>query len=366
MSYRLINNLSSTDNHSKRLKELFLESNNVILISPFLMTDFADFFGEIDLSQLSNIHLITTLSPKSFDQIKKISSLISFIEFPDIKDKSVSSQISLNNKLHGKIYIFKNNNNYLSAIISSANLTESGLSRNHEWGVEITDEVEIEKLETSILSSIEFSNLTFKEIYRMQQATTDFLKKQPQTEARDIDLKLTDLLTSSSWNSSLNGSFEIWLKPIGVIATQVTEDRLFAKREEKLNFSKLRPNGVKPNDILITYGVGTTKVLSIYKVTSFPKIVSEKEIEEDDWLERWPWYVEAFNLTPNFGATWSKYNLYINLLKEEFLTSYPDEAITAVGGQTLGALNYGKDKLKLSNNFAKFIIDKVVGFNDRS
>lgn len=364
MEYKIINNLSSSDNHSTRLKKLFEDSDTVILISPFLMTDFADFFGEINLAHLKKIHLITTLPPKSFDQIKKISSLISFIEFPDIKYKRVNSQISLNNKLHGKIYIFKKDDIYISAIISSANFTDSGLSRSHEWGIEISDKEDIKNLEASIIDCIQFSNLSFEEIFRMQQATTDFLAKQPQTETRDIDLKLTDLLTSKTWTSQLNDTIEFWLKPIGVSDDPVTEDRLFDKLDDELNFSKLRPNGVKPNDILIAYGVGTTKVLSIYSVTSFPISATTEEIEEDNWLERWPWYVEARNLTPNFGASWANHNLWINSLKDEYLTLNPRKAITAVGGQTLGALNYGKDKLKLSPDFAKFIIDKVIKINN--
>src|ERR1700752_3784900 len=367
MNYRLINNLTSTNNHSLRLKELFSHSDNVTLVSPFLMTDFADFFGEINFSQLNKLHLITTLSPNSFDQIKKISSLISLIEFPDIRDKKVSSQISLNNKLHGKVYIFKKEENYISAIISSANFTDSGLSRKHEWGVEISDEVEIRELERTILSSIEFPSLTFEEIYHMQQATTEFLENQPQTEIRNIELNLTNLLSSANWTNQLDDTIDFWLKPIGVSDDPVTEDRLFNIIEDQLHFSKQRPNGVQPNDILIAYGVGITKMLSVYKVTSYPIHVTQEEIEEegDDWLIRWPWYVEAENLTPNFGATWAKHNLYKNSLLEEYLTSYPNEAITAVGGQTLGALNFGKDKLKLAPGFAKFIINKIVTINNR-
>ena len=216
MTYKLINNLSSTDNHLTRLKQLFGDSDTVILTSPFLMSDFADFFGEINFSQLNKFHLITTLSTKSFDQIKKISSLVSLVDFPDIRDKKVNCQISLNNKLHGKIYIFKKCDNYISAIISSANFTESGLYRNHEWGVEISDKEEIKNLEKSIIDSIEFSNLTTDEIHRMQQAANEFLERQPQTEARDIDLKLTDLLKSSNWTSQLDDKINYWLKPIGV------------------------------------------------------------------------------------------------------------------------------------------------------
>lgn len=364
MSYKLINNIASPDNHSARLKELFGDSDTVIITSPFLMTDFADFFGKVDFSQIKKLHLITTLSPKSFEQIKIVSSLISLIEFPDIRDKKVNCQISLINKLHGKIYIFKKDDKYISAIISSANFTGPGLSRNHEWGVEISDKEEIKNLEQSILGTIDFSNLSFDEIHRMQRAANDFLAKQPQTETPDIDLNLTDLLSSVSWTSQLNDTIDFWLKPIGVTGDPVTEDRLFDK-DDQLNFSKLRPNGVKPNDILIAYGVGTTKILSIYCVTSYPKRVTPEEIEEKAWRERWPWYVEGHNLTPNFGVAWASHNLYINSLREEFLATNPDKAITAVSGKTLGALNYGKDKLKLSHDFAKFVIDKVVAINER-
>jgi HKD family nuclease len=367
MTYRQINNLSSSNNHSTRLKELFGESDNVIITSPFLMTDFTDFFGELDLTMLDKIHLITTLSPKSFDQIKKISSLISLIEFPAIKDKEVNCQISLNNKLHGKIYIFKKQDNYISAIISSANFTDSGLSRNHEWGIEISDKEEIKELEESILNSIEFLNLTFEEIYQMQQVTTEFLERQPQTENREIELNLTSLIATQSLVSQFDETIDFWFKPIGVSDNPVPEDRLFNEPQDNLHFSKQRPNGVKPNDILIAYAVGTTKILSVYKATSFPIHVTQEEIENegDDWIQRWPWYVIAENLTSKFGATWARHNLYKNNLLEEFLASYPDEPITAVGGQTLGALNFGKDKLKLAPNFARFIIDKVFAINDR-
>lgn len=365
MSYKIIDNLSGSDNHLNRLKELFEDSDTVILTSPFLMSDFADFLSEIDLARLKNLHLITTLSPKSFDQIKKINSLISFIEFPDIKSEKVKGQISLNNKLHGKVYIFKKENNYVSAIISSANFTDSGLCRNHEWGVEIFDKNEIKKLESSILGSVEFSDLSFNEIYRMQKATTDFLEKQPQTEKRNIELTLTDILSLPSRTPQLDTTIEFWLKPIGVTDNPVTEDWLFDKLDDKLHFSKQRPNGVKPNDILISYGVGTTKILSIYRVTSFPIRATAEEITKDEWLERWPWYVKAHNLTMNFGLTWAKSNLLINSLKDEFLSTNPDKFITAVGGKTLGALNYGKDKLKLSSDFAQFIIDKVTTIDSK-
>ncbi|MFC0877120.1 restriction endonuclease PLD domain-containing protein [Saccharicrinis sp. FJH2] len=364
MNYKLINNLTTENNHSTRLKELFNNCDNVILVSPFLMTDFSDFLEEISLSVITKIHLITTLKPKSFDQIRKISSLISLIDHPEIKSEKIKYQISLNNKLHGKIYIFKKNNKYISAIITSANFTESGLVRNHEWGIEITDKDKISEVENSIMNSIEYENLSSKDILSMQEKANDYLAKHPKKEEREIELNLTDSLNSSIWTNELDNTIEYWLKPIGVSDSPIVEGTLFNELETRLHFSKQRPNGVKPNDILISYGVGTSKIISVYRVLSFPEYVTDEEIENEDWLERWPWYVRGENLTQNFGTDWWKHHLHINPLKDKYLSVNPNAPITAVGGKTLGALNFGKDKLKLSPDFARFIIEIVVRINN--
>lgn len=365
MEYNIIDNLNEEQNHLSRLKHLFNQSDTVILTSPFLLSDFTDFLSELDVGNLRTLDIITTLPPKSFEQIKKISSLVSLIEFPPIKEKKINCKISLNNKLHGKIYIFKSNESYISAIISSANFTDNGLYRNHEWGVEIFDKQQIEKLENSVLNSIEHSDISSDEINKMFQATVDFLDSQPQTEDRKIDLTLIEHLNSNNWINQLDQTVEYWFKPIGVSSDPVQEDRLFNAPKDYLHFSKQRPNGVKPNDILIAYGVGTTKMLSVYRVTSFPIKATHEEIEnEGKWLERWPWYVEAENLTPNFGETWFNHNLFKNSLMQEYLGQFPERPITAVGTQTLGSLNFGKDKLKLDADFAKFIINKIVKINN--
>jgi hypothetical protein len=187
--------------------------------------------------QVKRIHLLTTLSPKSFDQIKKISSLTSLIEFPKIKTREITCQISLNNRLHGNIYIFKKNHAHISAVITSANFTDSGLSRNHEWGVEIFNQSEIKTLEDSIFNSIEINDISFDEIIRMQGAATAYLKGQPKTEERHIDLVLTDYLLNS-WTNNLDDSVDYWLKPIGYSQDPVSEERLFINESEHLHFSK--------------------------------------------------------------------------------------------------------------------------------
>ncbi|EEI91353.1 hypothetical protein HMPREF0765_3073 [Sphingobacterium spiritivorum ATCC 33300] len=71
-----------------------------------------------------------------------------------------------------------------------------------------------------------------------------------------------------------------------------------------------------------------------------------------------PWYVEAENVTPDFGSRWFSTNLYICAILREYLDKFPNELITSVGDKTLGRLNFGKDKLKLALGFARFVMEK--------
>jgi HKD family nuclease len=199
MIISIIDNLSTENNHLARLKDLLKECDSVILTSPFLMTDFTNFFSNGLCDNLKSIHLITTLKPNSIDQIKKISSLVSLIENKEIKRKGIQCKISLNNKLHGKIYIFKKLGVSFSAIISSANLTDSGLSFNHEWGIEFSDLIQIDTLEKTLIDCIEpqFESLSTSVIYRMQQGVKDYLNKQSNPIEMEIDLNLTEIISET-------------------------------------------------------------------------------------------------------------------------------------------------------------------------
>jgi HKD family nuclease len=359
---KIISNLDSISSHFSRIKELVLESDKIIIISPFLMGDFNTFFNDLKLDSLNHIHLITTLKPKSFDQINKTNSLMTFVDLPIFNDANVDFRISINNKLHGKIYIFKKFDKPFQAIITSANFTDSGLSYNHEWGIEISDVKEIEKLESSIIQCIEIDNITKTDIYKLAEISNLFLEQKPNTEIREIDLDLSSYLNINLTNH-FDYSVNYWLKPIGVTEHPVEPSRKFDKSKFDLHFSKLRPTGVKINDILICYGVGTGKILSIYKATTLPIKVSDEEIEKDDWMQRWPWYIKGENLTINYGENWSKYNFNIGLLANKYLNQNINNYILANGSKSLGGLNWGKDKLKLSTGFAKFMINIVYTEN---
>ncbi|WMN11373.1 Helicase associated domain protein [Marivirga salinae] len=193
---KIIDNLSENSNHKKYILDMIRKSDELFIASPYLMRDFNILFNNEVLSGLKKINLITTLQPNSIDQIKKVYSLKSLIEIPKIKSGEIECKISLNNKLHGKIYIFKNSSNYVGGLISSANFTDSGLYINHEWGVTVTEEDGLNELENSIKNTIEpkFEILSHKSILRLLNHLNSFINANGEPDDDDIDLDLTEYL----------------------------------------------------------------------------------------------------------------------------------------------------------------------------
>ena len=192
----IIDNLSEDQNHRKYILDMISESDEMFITSPYLMRDFNVLFNDEVLNRIKKIYLITTLQPNSLDQIKKVFSLKSLIEIPKIKSGEIECKISLNNKLHGKIYIFKNSSKYVGGIVTSANFTDSGLYINHEWGITLTEEESLSKLESSIKNTIEpqFKFLSHKSILRLLNQLKSFINANGEPVDDEIDLDLTENL----------------------------------------------------------------------------------------------------------------------------------------------------------------------------
>jgi HKD family nuclease len=357
---KIINNLTPK-NHSERIIELFKESTDVVIASPFLMKDFTSLLNGINMKPEASIKIITTLQRNSIEQIGKVQSLLSFIKHPKIKESKINISVAINNRLHGKIYVFSNGGTK-RVIISSANFTNNGLVSNHEWGIELEDKEIITQILNDLEKTIEVDKITLIELENLNEAAKKFSEsiKLPKQE---IELDLIGLLPTRQSISTIPTNTNCWLKPVGVSADPITAGRKFSSLETRLNFSKRTPRSVKIGDILIAYGVGAKQILSIYRVGSKPSRVTEEDIAKEAWLERWPWYVIGENLTPNFGNEWWQHHFYLSQLKNDFQSQFPTIPITAEGGFTLGAINRGADKLNLRREFAEFIINKVVSIN---
>ncbi len=362
MQYQIINNLLPSNRHLERIKTLLEQSKTVIIVSPFLMPDFKRFFENIDLCSLEKIEMITTLPPNSVEQFPKINSLISLLETPGIMDGSIDCTISINNRLHGKIYIFKMPEGGMAAILTSANFTQKGLSYNHEWGVEISDPEIIANIEQSVRDNQEFSIPDLESLYLCRERLNEFLEVKPDSiKPVSIDLDLSKYLQPDR-SIKIGKSATYWLKPIGVTGDPVTPDwPPFDAPIYPLHFH-WNPRSVKFGDIMVCYGIGAGKVLSIYRVISAPQQINPDEYDEE-WMERWSWFVDGENLTPNYGRVWSNHELYLSSLRNDFLDKFPEKLITG-NSQSLGALNYKKDKFRLSPEFAQFILNQVHSLNN--
>ena len=114
----------------------------------------------------------------------------------------------------------------------------------------------------------------------------------------------------------------------------------------------------------LTYGVGCGYILSVFKVKSDePYYASDEDVNDEPWKERWPWSVEAENLSIHFAKRCHEYKLKISDVKDDFLNHFPQACITASGSNSFGRFNFGGDKLKLNPMFAKYIIQQIFSLN---
>lgn len=354
---KIISNTNNKTNHRTELIKLFNRSSEIVCASPFLMMDFSIFFKHIE-NHPRTLHLITTLEPNDKEQIAKIKGIRSL--FLMSKKYSIDLHVYFDESLHGKVYIGKNlEEENVTAILTSANFTEKGLAYNHEWGVSITDRPFIQSIEERLFKDVNFDELTEETLKEMEARVEAFIQGGSETvqqESNKIPLDLTTSLNRTHF-SFIDGEPTFWLKPIGSLDNPVQEDWDFST-DSPQHFAR-RPISVKKGDFLICYGVGIRKILSVYKVKSTVQQATSAEIVENQWKKRWPWYLHCENLTCKYGKHWTKYNLMIGGLKEEFQKEFPHKNITLTS-KGLGGLNRGCDKLRLNPDFAHFVIEKVL------
>jgi len=143
--------------HFDQLKKLIRESDELLIVSPFLSTDiYALLEGLSAAKHIKSITLVTVLA--AFDQaITQPRILCNFIAF--CVRNNIAYRLYIDEALHSKIYLFKKVNKPCYAVVTSANFTSKGLKENHETGVTITDSDTLYNLErNSVESCLELSS----------------------------------------------------------------------------------------------------------------------------------------------------------------------------------------------------------------
>ena len=351
---RIIDNINS--NHNQSIQSMLSTADQMILVSPFLTEDFDEFVHDVSELGVKRILLLTTIRDNSPDLFKKANSLYSFCT--SCVQNGINFEIRVDNKLHGKIYIALKDSNPIKGIITSANFTDNGLKHSHEWGIEIDD---IDTLKNLIIDLMKVSSapLTYKEIEAIIKAIDSYSKENPRTQelkptlevTRHIKDKLKVEIPKASTIEQINfpDNTKYFLKPVGSSDHPFDESRKLSTTTQELHFSKRKPNAVCPGDILICYGVGTTKLLGYFRVLNEPFLLPDKNT-------RWPWAVDSENLNPKYSLSWSSFNNTLSSVQASY--GY-DKELTYVGGKSLGALNFGADKIRLNESFAHHIINII-------
>ncbi|EGQ7791303.1 hypothetical protein ICR45_003438 [Vibrio cholerae] len=352
--------LSNINNSQiENLKLIIKENNNkLVIVSPYLADDMKLFLDNFDFSLVKTIELITTFKPRDIEQISKPYQLKDFFEYFNDKYPNVTSKIHVCNSLHGKLYFSISKRKEL--IITSSNFTVNGMFNNEEWGVRINDDSIVEQALDEVYGVIEYPDVTYFQVKRACQFAEVYSKKNPQWDNKpEVMYDILDSVYSDTDKDNKNPKY--FLKPIGYKEDPVTldEKRDFSKLHQNLHFSKKMPKSVKKGDVIITTAVGAGSLLSYFKVTSSIQMVTQEQIKNEPWAARWPWFLEGKNNSTEFGSKWWLYNLRRQDLLAEFREKYPSEPVTYAGGFTLGTINMGNDKVRLSEKFAKFLISKI-------
>lgn len=322
----------------KNHKELFLalidDCDECLLVSPFLASDFANLFANISFAG-KTVELISTCSPRGDDQLSKPHALKSFGEVVKAT-KGDWPTIGLHQNLHSKVYVFRKAARPFAGIVTSANLTDSGLARNHETGILLQSEEALINLESMCRSQLDYVNLSEWQIDKLCQAA-DIIGRDytPQTD-REIGLKsiLNNYATPSAGNRSttLREGAKYYIKVSGVKDRPILPEQRRAVNEPHctLTFAK-EPKGISLGDCLLEVAVGGACFLSYYSCASAAWEFADEDKASNADHKRWPYYVYANNLSLNYGANWFESPLFYDQVVEEFKRDYPSKPVTAAG-----------------------------------
>ncbi|WP_299978639.1 phospholipase D-like domain-containing protein [uncultured Pseudoteredinibacter sp.] len=358
----ITSNVSSS--HGKLVADLLSDSSSdLFFVSPFLTGDFEALFNEVDFSKINSIVLVTTLKKNDQDQITKPKSLKSFYKLIKSNCPNAKVKVHIDNSLHGKIYIFRENDSQ-KAIVTSANLTQNGFYNNNEWGLLIDDKEAIEQLENEVLECIDYPDVTESIVDRLLMFSEQYQRDNPEwAKVVTPDSDIMENVYNQGANNNDNPRY--WLKPIGVSEDPIyKEDRRdFSDLHQDLAFSKKGVGAIRAGDIIITTAVGCGCLLSYFQITGSPKEATHEEKQQNPWKERWPWHIEGRSLSTEYGACWWEYDLDRKVLLERFLEQNPDEIVTQAGARSLGTLNFGSDKVEITKGFAEFLISEIRKFD---
>lgn len=358
-------------NHLGVLRDLLGYADEALLVSPFLSEDFAQLFLGVDLHS-TNVELISTCAPRGDDQFRKPFQLRGF----GLTVQAMTGTwpvIGINQRLHSKIYVFSRKSKPFAGVVTSANLTFSGLSKNHETGMLITDPETLQLLLVEARIGIDFVHLTEYQVDQLcsaAQSIASLRKWRPETNG-DEEIGLSNILNShctpaaGKRDTKIRESAAYYIKVSGVSERPILpqDRRQFADPHSELTFAK-SPNNIRLGDCLLEVAVGGQCFLSYYACASevFERTKSERLSDPD--MDRWPFYVFANNLSLHYGKNWFERPIFFQAVIAEFKLKHPTCAVTMTGkNDILGAIQWGHSYIAVTREFGEFVRAKIDSFS---
>lgn len=342
MEYKLIQN-NGKENHISQLVKMAKKSDTLIIVSPFL-TDSIELFLQ-QMPTIKNVTIYTTLD-KFDDTVQKTISLYSFNEY--CKKNNIDLVIKIDEDLHGKVYLLYAGATPRGFVLTSGNFTEKGLKQNHEYGVAIEDEVQQKKMAEMIMNLSTY-DIKEKELNILYSEATAYIKKHSPVEQSGFKAKK---IIDKKPSGSQTGDQHFYIKPVGTSKDPFMPPNTL--RDNDVTGFNNNPKNMKKGDVLICHSVGPSNVVGYYSVAD-DEADYNKKYEED----RWPWKIHVECHSGKFSSGWWNYELKTFELAKEFLEKNPGKHITAVGTDSLGALQRGNDKLQITKDFALFILNRI-------
>lgn len=343
MNLDIISNIKNKNNHLSCLKKMATKADTLIIVSAFLSDNIEKLIEQ--MPTIRKITLYTTLQ-KYDDGAQKVITLRKFYEF--CENNKIDLLIKIDDNLHGKVYLFYDGIKSKGFVLTSGNFTENGLVTNHEYGVCVEDNDKQKEI-ADIIMSMNTYDLSYTQLCEIYSDALLFIKKHK--DIKKEKFKIHKLINKKP-SATQKGAIKYYLKPVGTSEKPFQKPDII-KEVDMLGFNN-NPKTMQKGDVLLLHSVGPSSIVGYYVVTSDNAIYREND--KDD---RWPWKVEAECHSSKFSANWWEYDLKTKELIDEFLKECPGEHVTAAGGNTLGALQWGRDKVQITKEFAQFIIGKM-------
>lgn len=337
-------------NHMGKLVQMSVEADMMVIVSAFISGNLGKIFDS--MPTIKQVTIYTNLSGYS-DGADKIIALYEFCKY--CKEKKIDLLVRSDEHLHGKAYMFyKTVKNALPEpkgfILTSGNFTQNGLRHNHEFGIIVT-EVEQQRNLEKMINTLKTYEVTEQQLSILVEKAKAY--KKGLEKLQPIPMFNVDKYINLKPMKQNNTKTKYFLKPLGTAENPFAVGKTLKERD-RIGFGD-EVKTIHRRDVFLCHATGPQMIVGYYVVDS-EKQEWDKKNEED----RWPYKFDVVCKSVPFSKTWWNYKLKTKELMAEFLKLNPGKHITKKGGDSIGGLNWGSERIELTEEFARFIIERIL------